>query len=63
METYMIQLAYKTIEQARALLESEGFNIIEYNTDLDYIKAKGDKDPYLCFSDISATIHSNHYLW
>lgn len=63
MEVYMIRLAYKTIEQAKALLEAEGFNIIEYNEDSDFIKAKGEKDPYLCFSDISATPHANYYVW
>lgn len=63
MTVYIIRLDRKTIKQAGALLEAAEFNIIEYDEDLDYVKVIGVKDPYLCFSDISATLEPNYYVW
>ena len=64
MNTYKIYLAKMSYESARALLESKGYNIIEYHKDLDYILVKGLDSPLTHFSDISSNPHdSDRFVW
>lgn len=64
MSTYKIYLAKMSYESARSLLESKGYNIIEYHRDLDYILVKGQESPSTYFSDISSIPHdSTRFVW
>lgn len=64
MKTYIIFLTTCSYENARSLLESKNYNIVEYRESMDRLTVKGTEPPTVYFKDISPNPHdSNRFVW